>query len=52
VQGRRRTVPFKMASFRVFFFVRKENVIGKNPKMGYDKYSTKLLKRKIFVGTK
>ena len=31
--GRRRTVPFKTA---LFFFQRKENVIRKNPKIGYD----------------
>jgi len=31
--GRRRTMPFKTA---LFFFQRKENVIRKNPKIGYD----------------
>jgi hypothetical protein len=37
-QGRRRTVPFKTALFQCsgFFFLRKENVTWKNPKLGYD----------------
>jgi hypothetical protein len=37
-QGRRRTVPFKRHCFSVLyiFFLRKENVIWKNLKMGYD----------------
>jgi hypothetical protein len=35
-QGRRRTVPLKRHYFR-FFSEKKENVIWKNPKMGYDK---------------
>jgi hypothetical protein len=36
-QGRRRTMSFKTALFRCsIFFLRKRNVIRKNPKMGYD----------------
>jgi hypothetical protein len=49
-QKRRRTVPFKTALFHCFF-LRKGNVIGKNPKIGYDSCPpfTMLTKQRLCV---